>query len=168
MKWRTCRQDNQFSTRAEHAKTEPETSTEQSSEWRPTSKLDASVAKRFLSLRRENVEIRNDIAGILQAMERFHIIKNGNVRRAALQPARRVPRPPGQQQLQQQRQLLQLQLLLQLLVLTIRVPRLERACSACPRDDESATLMPNPRSLYDLWNEYLHRSGKACKAFLQN
>ncbi|KAI2490022.1 hypothetical protein MHU86_24566 [Fragilaria crotonensis] len=49
----------------------------------------------FLSLRRENVEIRNDIAGILQAMERgFHII-NGNVRRAALQPARRVPRPPG-------------------------------------------------------------------------
>ncbi|KAI2505250.1 hypothetical protein MHU86_9152 [Fragilaria crotonensis] len=113
------------------SKTEPETSTEQSSEWRPTSKLDASVAS-GLSLRRENVEIRNDIAGILQAMERgFHII-NGNVRRLHCSQRDVCQDHREQQQLQQQRQLLQLQLLLQLLVLTIRVRLSDVLCSGLP------------------------------------
>jgi hypothetical protein len=116
----------------------------------------------FLSLRRENVEIRNNIAGILQAMERgFHII-NGNVRRAALQPARRVPRPPGGA------------------AATAAATAATAAAitaAAAGADDQGAealerallrpalamtnpaTLMPNPRSLYDLWNEYLHGVG---------
>ncbi|KAI2497397.1 hypothetical protein MHU86_17108 [Fragilaria crotonensis] len=112
----------------------------------------------FLSLRRENIEIRNNIAGMLQAMERgFHII-NGNVRRAALQPAQRVPRPPGG-------------------AAATAATAAAIAAAAAGADDQGAealerallrpalamtspaTLMPNPRSLYDLWNEYLHGVG---------
>jgi hypothetical protein len=98
----------------------------------------------FLSLRRENVEIRNDIAGILQAMDRGFNIINGNVRRAALQPARRVPRPPGggAAGADEGGEDLERALLLPALAMT-----------------NPATLMPNPRSLYDLWNEYLHGVG---------
>ncbi|KAI2508144.1 hypothetical protein MHU86_6317 [Fragilaria crotonensis] len=43
----------------------------------------------FMSLRRENVELRSEIAGIMQAMERGFQIVNGNMRRMALQPSRR-------------------------------------------------------------------------------
>ncbi|KAI2509491.1 hypothetical protein MHU86_4868 [Fragilaria crotonensis] len=120
------------------------------------------LQRRFLSLRRENVEIRNDIAGKLQAMERgFHII-NGNVRRAALQPARRVPIPPGGAAAT---------------AAATAATAAAIAAAAAGADDQGAkalerallrpalamtnpaTLMPNPRSLHDLWNECLHGVG---------
>ena len=40
----------------------------------------------FMSLRRENLELRNEISAMTLSMERGFQIVNGNVRRVALQP----------------------------------------------------------------------------------
>ncbi len=42
----------------------------------------------FISLRRENLELQNEISSLMLSMERRFQIVNGNVRRVALQPAR--------------------------------------------------------------------------------
>ena len=43
----------------------------------------------FMSLRRENLELRNEISAMTLSMERGFQIVNSNVRRVALQPAQR-------------------------------------------------------------------------------
>ena len=109
----------------------------------------------FLSLRRENVELRSEIAGLVVAMERGFQTVNGNVRRIALQPARRrdatattvgvaVATGGGAAA-----------------ALPDSVAAAERAllAPALAMTNAPTTLMPNPKSLYDLWNEYLHGVG---------
>jgi hypothetical protein len=101
----------------------------------------------LLTLRRENIELRNELSAMMMAMERGFSVVNGNVRRVAMQPIRRVGTEAeaaaaaaataalggngGEQ--------------------ALLAPALAMM--------NPATLMPNPRSLYDLWNEYLNGVG---------
>ena len=48
-----------------------------------------------MSLRRENIEIRSDIANLKQFVERGFSTVNGNIRRVAMQPVRRVTTTTG-------------------------------------------------------------------------
>ena len=102
----------------------------------------------FMTLRRENIELRNEISAMMLAMERgFHVV-NGNVRRVALQPVARTR------------------------VAAAAGGGAAGAGVVIGGDDERAllapalavmtspaTLMANPKSLYDVWNEYLHGVG---------
>jgi hypothetical protein len=49
----------------------------------------------IFSLRRENLELQNDIAALKQFMESGFATINGNVRRVAIQPACRVATATG-------------------------------------------------------------------------
>jgi hypothetical protein len=103
----------------------------------------------LLSLRQDNVELKTAVNRIQLNLERCFGILNGNVRRIALQPARRrtagVERGEGEAGGAEE------------------VP--ERAAA----NDLAmmATLMPTPRSLHDLWQEYHHGVGgrKAARLF---
>ncbi|KAI2501991.1 hypothetical protein MHU86_12474 [Fragilaria crotonensis] len=102
----------------------------------------------LLSLRQDNVELKTAVNRIQLNLERCFGILNGNVRRIALQPARRRTaggeRGEGEAGAEE-------------------VP--ERAAA----NDLAmmATLMPTPRSLHDLWQEYHHGVGgrKAARLF---
>lgn len=124
----------------------------------------------FLSLRRENMELRSEIAGIAIAMERgFHVV-NGNVRRIALQP---TTRRRGDATAPTNLTALAAGTAMGTAVGTAvatgggaggappdSVAAAERALLApALAMTNPATLMPNPKSLYDLWNEYLHGVG---------
>jgi hypothetical protein len=106
----------------------------------------------ILSLRRENIELRNDIASLKLALEQGFATVNGNVKRVAIQPACRAATGTG----------------IDILAgaATNRAATDTRAALAMMNPP---TLMPNPKSLFDLWDEYLNGIGeKACKAVLGN
>ena len=95
----------------------------------------------LLSMRQENLELRNAINTLKVNMERNLQMINGNVRRLAM-------RPVG--------------------VGTARattagaVPQQQQRDDAAAGGDHAmmlATLMPTPRSLHDLWQEYQHGVG---------
>lgn len=103
----------------------------------------------FMTLRRENIELRNEMSAMMLAMERgFHIV-NGNVRRVALQPVARSR------------------------AAVVAAADVAAATTAAVVGDNErallspalavmtspATLMANPKSLYDVWNEYLNGVG---------
>ena len=101
----------------------------------------------LLSLRQDNLEMKTAINVIKVNLERCFGILNGNIRRMAMQPARR--RTDGGERVGGEA--------------AAEVP--ERAAA----NDLAmmATLMPTPRSLHDLWQEYHHGVGgrKAARLF---
>ena len=100
----------------------------------------------LLSLRQDNLEIKTAINVIKVNLERCFGILNGNIRRIALQPARR--RTAGGER--------------------DAVEAAEVPGRAAANDlAMMATLMPTPRSLHDLWQEYHHGVGgrKAARLF---
>ncbi|KAI2511670.1 hypothetical protein MHU86_2736 [Fragilaria crotonensis] len=101
----------------------------------------------LLSLRQDNLELKTAINIIKMNLERCFGILNGNMRRIALQPARRRTAGGGRGDDEG----------------AAEVP--ERAAA----NDLAmmATLMPTPRSLHDLWQEYHHGVGgrKAARLF---
>jgi hypothetical protein len=107
----------------------------------------------FMSLRRENVELRSEIAALSQAMDRGFQVMNGNMRRIALQPARQrlattITTAAGGAATGEGT------------AATDTVAAGEQALlAAALAMTNPATLMPNPKSLYDLWTEYLHGVG---------
>jgi hypothetical protein len=110
----------------------------------------------MMTLRRELIDLRNetktDVAGVKQGMERGFEIVNGNMRRYAMQAsvARRVRTSEGMEMLA-----------------TAAVGRGGELATATGRAaigpalamTNPPTLMPHPKSLYDLWNEYLNGVG---------
>jgi hypothetical protein len=110
----------------------------------------------FMSLRRENLELRHEISSLMLSMERGFQIVNGNVRRVvALQPGRTRgamatltntagdPSPAIREGAAADTIAAGEQALLAP-ALAMRNP---------------ATLMTNPKSLFELWTEYLHGVG---------
>ena len=98
----------------------------------------------IFSLRRENLELRNDIAALKQFMESGFATINGNVRRVAIQPARRVTTATG------------LDFLAGAATRTVGAA-MELAPALAMTNPP--TLSPNPKSLFDLWDEYLNGLG---------
>jgi hypothetical protein len=101
-----------------------------------------------MTLRHENIELRNEISVMMLAMERgFHIV-NGNVRRVALQPVARtrVTTADGAGAGGAG-------------VVVGDVDEQALLAPALAVMMSPATLMANPKSLYDVWNEYLHGVG---------
>jgi hypothetical protein len=110
-----------------------------------------------MTMRRELIDLRNetktDVAGVKQGMEgRFEIV-NGNMRRYAMQASvvRRVRTSEGMEMLA-----------------TAAVGGTELAMHSATGGaaigpalamTNPPTLMPHPKSLYDLWNEYLNGMG---------
>jgi hypothetical protein len=111
----------------------------------------------LLSMRQENLELRNAINMLKVNTERNLQMINGNIRRLASRPVgvvRRVAAAvagPEPQQLQLQQQ----------------VPAAAVAAAVGDHAMMPATLMPTPRSLHDLWQEYQHGVGgrKAARLF---
>jgi hypothetical protein len=105
----------------------------------------------LLSLRQENLELKTIMQRMKLEMERNFGIVNGNVRRIAIRPARLVAA-----------------------VTTVNVgqnqggvaPQLQHA-GGDRAMMPTATLMPTPRSLHDLWQEFHHGVGgrKAARLF---
>jgi Transcriptional activator of glycolytic enzymes len=102
------------------------------------------------SLRRENVEIKGAMASLSTTVERGFSIVNGNIRRLGNRPGTRVvnarledkrPHAGG----------------LDALVQAAAVGADGARPGALPMTN--ATLMPTPRSLHDLWQEYMHGVG---------
>ena len=98
----------------------------------------------ILSLRRENIELRNDIASLKLALEQGFATVNGNVKRVAIQPARRLATASGMD-------------LLAGAAATGTVGASTLAPALAMMNPPS--LMPNPKSLFDLWDEYLNGVG---------
>ncbi len=111
----------------------------------------------IMTLRRKLMDLRNDmktdLAGVKQGMERGFEIVNGNMRRYAMQAtvARRVRTREGMEMLA-----------------TAAVGGGELAMHTATGGaaiwpalamTNPPTLMPHPKSLYDLWNEYLNGVG---------
>ena len=101
------------------------------------------------------MELRNEISSLMLSMERGFQIVNGNVRRVSLQPARTQgatatltttagdPSPAIQEG-----------------TAADTAAAGERALLAPALAMMNyATLMPNPKSLFNLWTEHLHRIG---------
>ncbi len=91
----------------------------------------------IFSLRRENLELHNDIAALKQFTESGFATINGNVRIVAIQKACRVATATG-----------------------LDFLRGSYGACPCPRNDNPPTLSPNPKSLFDLWDEYLNGIGE--------
>jgi hypothetical protein len=102
----------------------------------------------LLSLRQDNVELRTAVNRIHLQLERCFGILNGNVRRIALQPSSRRTARGGRDDAVED---------------TAEVPGRAAANDLAMM----ATLMPTPRSLHDLWQEYHHGVGgrKAARLF---
>ena len=81
------------------------------------------------------MELKTSFSAMKVYLERTFEVVNGNVRRIALQPARRVAAP------------------------VVVDGRGEADMGAANDLAMMATLMPTPRSLHDLWSEYLHGVG---------
>ena len=103
----------------------------------------------MLSLRRENIDLRNEIERrferLTQGMDRGFATVNGNVRRVAMQPIRRVTTTTG----------------IDLLAGTATGRTGGAAMELAPALAmmHPPTLMPKPKSLFDLWDEYLNGVG---------
>lgn len=104
----------------------------------------------LLAMRQDNLEMKTSVTASVAAlkvnMERSFEMLNGNVRRMALQPARRVAVPVGGGGVGDEAN--------------------TGGGAATANEGEgdlammaTATLMPTPRSLHDLWAEYLHGVG---------
>jgi hypothetical protein len=94
------------------------------------------VQSALLAMRQENLELKTSLTAMKVYLERGFEVVNGNVRRIALQPARRVAAP------------------------VLDNGGGEQANMGAANDlAMMATLMPTPRSLHDLWSEYLHGVG---------
>jgi hypothetical protein len=93
------------------------------------------VQSALLAMRQENLELKTSLTAMKVCLERGFEVVNGNVRRIALQPARRVAAP------------------------VVVDGRGEADMGAANDLAMMATLMPTPRSLHDLWSEYLHGVG---------
>jgi stage V sporulation protein SpoVS len=111
----------------------------------------------ILSLRHENIELRNDIAALKLIIEIGFATVNGNVRSVAIQPARQqVTTASGMD-------------LLAGAAATGTTVGNEGTTMLAPALAmmNAPSLMPNPKSLFDLWDEYLNGVGaKARKALL--
>ena len=115
----------------------------------------------FMSLRRENLELRNEISAMTLSMERGFQIVNGNVRRVALQPARRRDTTA------MVRTATMTDATAAAALAAIGEGAAEDTVVAGERAmlapalamTNPATLMPNPKSLFDLWTEYLFGVG---------
>jgi len=100
-----------------------------------------------MSLRREHIELRSDIANLKQVVERGFATVNGNIKRVAMQPVRRVATTTG----------------INLLAgaatggTSIAGAAMELAPALAMMNPP--TLMPKPKSLFDLWDEYLNGVG---------
>ena len=103
----------------------------------------------IFGLRRENNELRNelrnDIAALKQFVDRGFSTINGNVRRVAIQPARRVATATGLDFLAG--------------AATTRTAGAATELAPALAMTNPPTLSPNPKSLYDLWDEYLNGLG---------
>ncbi|KAI2492284.1 hypothetical protein MHU86_22256 [Fragilaria crotonensis] len=105
----------------------------------------------LLSMRQENLELKNAMNSMKVNMERSFQMVNGNIRRLAMRPVRNLAAATatmGQQE---------------------PVPPQQQQDTAAGGDHAMmlATLMPTPRSLHDLWQEYQHGVGgrKAARLF---
>jgi hypothetical protein len=99
-----------------------------------------------MSLRREQIELRSDIANLKQFVERGFATVNGNIKRVAMQPVRRVTTTTG------------IDLLAGAADGTSLVGAATELAPALAMMNPP-TLMPKPKSLFDLWDEYLNGVG---------
>jgi hypothetical protein len=102
----------------------------------------------LLALRQENTELKSVIAGLKISMEQNFGVVNGNVRRLAMRPTRNLG----------------------ILATAATNQENQGGVAAHAGGDRAmmlATLMPTPRSLHDLWQEYEFGVGgrKAAKLF---
>jgi hypothetical protein len=86
-------------------------------------------------MRQENLELKTSLTAMKVCLERGFEVFNGNIQRIALQPVWRVA------------------------ALVVVDGRGEADMGAANDLTMMATLMPTPRSLHDLWSEYLHGVG---------
>jgi hypothetical protein len=109
----------------------------------------------ILSLRRENIELRNEMERLHQGMERGFATINGNIKRVAMQPVRRLATTA-----------VGIDLLAGAATGTVGAA-MELAPALAMMNPPS--LMPNPKSLFDLWDEYLNGVGgrKPARLFSQ-
>jgi len=101
----------------------------------------------IFSMRRDQMELKADIGGVRILVEQGFRVVNGNVRRIALQPARRVM-GSGE-------------------TTTVMNADEHSTAAAVLAMMNNAVLIPTPRSLHDLWCEYQHGIGgrKAARLF---
>jgi len=98
-------------------------------------------------LQHENIKLLNDIAALKLTIESgFARTVNGNVRRVALQPARWLATASGMD-------------LLAGAAATGTVGASTCSCTRPGNAEPLSSLMPNPKSLFDLWDEYLNGVG---------
>jgi hypothetical protein len=102
-------------------------------------------------LRRENVDIKGAMASLSSTVERGFSIVNGNIRRLGDQPGTRVVTAGLQEETPHAGGL-------DALVQAVAVGADGARPGALPM--ANATLMLTPRSLHDLWQEYMHRVGR--------
>ena len=109
----------------------------------------------ILSLRRENIELRNEMERLHQGMERGFATINGNIKRVAMQPARRLATTA-----------VGIDLLAGAATGTVGAAMVLAPDLAMMNPP---SLMPNPKSLFDLWDEYLNGVGgrKPARLFSQ-
>ena len=95
------------------------------------------VQSALLAMRQENLELKTSMSAMKAILERNFEVVNGNLRRIALRPARRIAAP-------------------------VEVDDGGGGAGVGTAANDlamMATLMPTPRSLHDLWQEYLHGVG---------
>lgn len=106
----------------------------------------------LLSMRQENLELKHAINAMKVNMERNFQMVNGNIRQLAMRPARNLARATGIVGQQHE-----------------PATRPQQFGGAAGGDHAMmlATLMPTPRSLHDLWQEFQHGVGgrKAARLF---
>jgi hypothetical protein len=95
------------------------------------------VQSALLAMQQENLELKTSLTVMKVCLERGFEVFNGNVRQIALHPVRRVAAPLGVVDGQGEADMGAANDLLAMM----------------------ATVMPTPRSLHDLWSEYLHGVG---------
>ena len=103
------------------------------------------VQSALLAMRQDMLEVKTSNSALKVNIARGFEILSGNVRRMALQPARRVAAPVGGGG-----------------VVVVNGGGGEANADGAEGDlamMATATLMPTPRSLHDLWAEYLHGVG---------
>jgi hypothetical protein len=96
-------------------------------------KPNVGVQSALLAMRKENLEFKTSLSAMKVNLERGFDLVNGIVRRIALQPARRLAAP----------------------VMVVHGGG-EADMGAASDLAMMAPQMPTPRSLHDLWSEYLH------------
>jgi hypothetical protein len=116
-----------------------------------------SIQSSLHSLRRENDELRAQLSGFVVTTDRSFSVVNGNIRRVALQPARRIAAAPGVGGVDGDADGT---------VPSAAVAATAAAAAALAMMN-NASLMPTPRNLHDLWHEHVHGIGgrKAARLF---